>query len=557
MKSIERILFLGSIVGLILMNHLALWQVCFFFYLFWVTRNVRIKNYQGLKIFVLLSIVGVLFSWWMNPPNFFFQDVAINALKTILFSFIVLVFTNVTRDELIEPIQYQKRYILIVLCLLVGIYVPMLIAFSPGNLYIDSYSQWGQAMGGIMPTDWHPFFTTLLLKISYKLVGTPILYTLLQVAYSIVTLVYFAQLLLREKVKKSYINLALLFIITCTLLVSNMVTLYKDNLYNMAFVLLVLHLFVIYVKDVNWLKRPSNFLVFNMNMVVVLLGRHNGLYVLVAFLVIWVLLDPYQRKSALMTIILMVFVFNVYKGPIFDRYDVKSGSPSEKYSMILQHIGAVVAQDKFLVDEEVAFLSQIMPLEIWKEKYHPAMVDPVKFHPSFNREIINQNQKRILNTWVTLLKKYPLIMIKAELQQIRPLWDITGWEHGLPGTQMYHYIIHSPKAYYDPYILSYDFEVESLRQFITNISYAQAPHDRTVKPFITSISGWSVYYLCSVIVGSLRMRQWKKLLILLPIIFHIGTLILAMPAYNMRYILGVTISLFCLAVLFKVNDLNR
>lgn len=551
-----------SSIILLLLNHLSIWHLLIVLFFLFLTRQVEVsfnRSYVGwLIIFILIDCL----SFVINPQFDYKRELILSILRMTLYCSSFMVFISIPRelwtypkDSSIKNVE-KNKFLMLLFFLIILLYLPLMIAFSPGNMYIDSYSQWGQAMGGIPLSDWHPIFTTLLLKISYQLIETPILYTALQIIFSILVLLYYSRILLDLNMKKRFVLLILAIVIFSTTLLSNMVTLYKDNLYNLSLILLCLFLVRYYFIDSNWLKRPINIFLFSLNFNILLLGRHNGLYVGLAFLLIWFVLSLDQWKTITTTIISVLIILTIYKGPILDQFVVIPSSPSEKYSMILQHIGAVVDEEKPLTDEEELFLNQIIPLKIWREKYTPVMIDPVKFHSEFKKEFINSHQNELLRIWMGLFKRYPTTFLLAELKQIRPLWDINGWEHGLPGTQMFHYMIHSPKKYYDPYLQKYDFDVESLRTLISNISYAQSPHDGKTKPFITSFAAVSIIMLYGMFLGALFKFEKIKLLVLLPLMLHIGTLILAMPAYNIRYILGVILSSVLLSFIFLVEKQN-
>lgn len=540
------------------LNHLSIWHLVLIIGFIAVTKDVEIrfnrKDLGWVMCFILLNV----FSFYMNPPKQFGYEMVLAILRAVFYFSLFKIVTSMTAKNILYNIEdrlgkWQKIQFLITLVVaLLIIYFPLILAFSPGNMYIDSYSQWGQAMGGIPLSDWHPVLTTLLMKISYKIIGTPVVYTLMQVMGSIMVLTYFSKQLLDLQLKRSYILLAVSTILFTTLLLSNMVTLYKDNLYNLSLVLVTLFLVRIYFIEPTWVQHWSSKIIFAFNFNVVLLGRHNGFYVGIAFLVIWLLFSFDKWKEVAMITCLTALIFMGYHTVLEQRYTIEPGSPSEKYSMVLQHIGAVVDAGKPLTEKQNEFLDQILPRATWQEKYTPVMIDPVKFHQDFNKEFINTHQKELLKNWLTIGQQYPLLYLRAELQQIRPLWDVNGWEHGLPGTQMFHYMINSPKAYYDPYLQYYDFAVEPLRDLIAEWSYQQAPHDGVHKPFITSVASVSILVLFACSFSVLFAKRWTYLLILLPSLLHLGTLCLAMPAYNIRYILAPVITSMMLAIIFKV-----
>ena len=277
------------------LNHLSIWHLVLIIGFIAVTKDVEIrfnrKDLGWMVCFILLNV----FSFYMNPPKQLGYEMVLAVLRVGFYFSLFKIVTAMTAKNMLYHIEgllsnWQKTQFLIMMILaLLIIYFPLLLAFSPGNMYIDSYSQWGQAVGGIPLSDWHPVLTTLLMKLSYKIIGTPVVYTLMQVMGSIMVLTYFSKQLLDLRLKKSYILLVVFTILFTTLLLSNMVTLYKDNLYNLSLVLVTLFLVRIYFIEPTWLQHWSSKIIFSFNFNVVLLGRHNGFYVGIAFLVIWLL----------------------------------------------------------------------------------------------------------------------------------------------------------------------------------------------------------------------------------------------------------------------------
>src|SRR5699024_3318150 len=94
-------------------------------------------------------------------------------------------------------------------------------------------------------------------------------------------------------------------------------------------------------------------------------------------------------------------------------------------------------------------------------------------------------------------------------------------------------------AYYDDYVENYTFDVQGLRDFLEDYSFKENPYDMETKPFITSLPAIAVFTILTVAIYLLVKRQWQFVFVLMPGILHIGTLVLAMPAYNMRYVLAL------------------
>lgn len=514
-------------------------------------RNVRIElSKRNIWLFVLFTIIYIginCLSFSLNPPIRMSYYLIISFIKYLFFGGYLFIYLSMNKFDWIysDKSRYSgllnRQYAWWIALAMLLTFMPFMIAFLPGNMFIDSYSQWGQAMGGIDLTDWHPFFTTILLRLSYVLTKSPILYTIVQVAAMIFAIAYFAYILASNGLKKWISSCIIAGLVLMTVMVPNMVTIYKDNIYNIALFLLTLFTFQIIQTKGAWLKgHLLAWILYLGTLVVVMFSRHNGLYVGVAFLVLMIIFIKGTRKQMFSIFVGILALYSLYSGPLMERYQVEPGSASEKYSIMVQHMGAIIAEHKEIDVADAAFLEEILPLSIWQEKYTPSMADPVKFHSEYNKEFINEHQGAFLQTWWHLVATYPLTALKAQLQQIRPLWDINGYEHGLPGSVMFHYFINSPKDYYDDYEETYTFNVQGLRDFIENQSFKANPYDMETKPFITSLPAIAVFTIFGVAIYLLVKKQWRMVFVLLPGILHVGTLVLAMPAYNMRYVLALT-----------------
>lgn len=501
--------------------------------------TIHIIIYSG--FYILLNSL----SFYLNPPLRFEYYLIVSIVKFVLIGGLLWMYLSILNSsELKKPMKKSviSKHLIIIFSVLTAFHMLYFFAFSPGNMYIDSYSQWGQAMGGIKIDDWHPVFSTLLLRLSYIIAGTPILFTFMQVVGSIVLLTYISGILLKKDITPMYVYLFNFYILTATVLLPSMVTLYKDNFYNIALIFMTLFIFEIIESNGRWLSDSwINSILFFLNAIFIMLIRHNGLYVLVASMIIFILLIPKIRWNMIANLAILLIIYNLFTGPLFDRHDIKEGSASEKYSVLLQHVGNVIVNDGEINTEEAEYLNTLMPLDTWKEKYTEEMIDPVKFHSSYNREIINQDQVKFLKVWLKIVSENPMLALKGHLQQIRPLWDINGWEHGLAGSQLFHFFINSPKEYYDPYLQHYTFENSALRGTVEKYSYWTNDYNIETKPFITTLSAFSIISLVFSAIILIRMKKYKWLLVFIPVIMNIGTLFLTMPAYNMRYVFSAII----------------
>ncbi|MGE7367315.1 DUF6020 family protein, partial [Desemzia incerta] len=369
--------------SLFLLDHYSVFVFMTLCLLIAITVSVRLlaskKIIISLGFFILFYTLLNVFSFWLNPPQWFGYYLIISFTKMFLYVGLLWAYLSVNRhyfDTKIKnyinqssKIKTNSRQfscihigiIALVLCIIYGIYF---VAFSPGNMYIDSYSQWGQAMGGIPLDDWHPVFSTLLLRVSYKLIGTPAIFTLFQVVASIAVFTYLSYILLKRNVRPLLVYFFVFFLMFATVTIPSMVTIYKDNIYNIAILFLVLFLYESVDSKGKWLREKwFHSIALAVAFIFVMLSRHNGIYVVIASLLLIILFSKNLRLYFLGMLSFLMVVNWLYTGPLFSYYEVESGSPSEKYSILLQQIGSVIAYDGEITSEEEEFLNQILPLD--------------------------------------------------------------------------------------------------------------------------------------------------------------------------------------------------
>ena len=74
----------------------------------------------------------------------------------------------------------------------------------------------------------------------------------------------------------------------------------------------------------------------------------------------------------------------------------------------MQQLCYVVEKDGNLTERQLAFIDQIIPLEDLKATYVPCVVDPVKAHPNYNNEFLDQNKLPFMVNWAKIALQNPI-----------------------------------------------------------------------------------------------------------------------------------------------------
>lgn len=494
-------------------------------------------------IIAVLSAIGYyyVFSEFILKVFVFFDNYKVKECKNKFFNFL-------------KKRPFIFSFILIILC-----WLTYIIAFYPIILSPDPSYQIKQFFGirtkyadyailldeNVVMTNHHPVLHTILLggclKIGRILVNDNFglfLYSLIQ----FITLASVFAFLIKYMLKK--MNLSVKYCWIC-LLIFALVPIFpmyamsavKDVLFT-AFLIL----YVVFLHNILKFKMQNykyyHYLALFLVMLLVILFRNNGLYIILLSFPFVILVNKDTRKR-LAVIFVLVLAFNFcYSKVLLPYFKITPGSIREALSIPFQqtaryvkyHEDELSARDKKIIDK-------ILGIDDLATRYNLDLADPVK--NGYNKYATNEDLKKYFEVWFDGLLRHPITYINATIDNVYGYF----YPNKLSWTVYYKY---DDRIVEDGFNYHYN-KFDKLREHLANFarSYAKIPVLGSISNI--GLTVWECFILTGYLVYSHRK---KDIIILLPALISI-LICVASPAntyfrYALPYIFSMPFMIACI-----------
>jgi len=310
----------------------------------------------------------------------------------------------------------HNNYCFFIICfmLIFLAWIPYLLKYFPGIITPDSYTQIEQTIGISELSDHHPIAHTAIIGVCINL-GLMIFKNInFAIAlYSIVSMILMAfidalVLLYLRKKKVSLVVLGILLVFYMFYPVNALysITMWKDILFSGIFPIFLIFCNEIIFNTDEFFKYKKNMILFIIFSFLMIVLRHNGLYVV--FLTIpffYIVLKQYWKKLSIM-IVSIIAINQIFNLIMFNGLKVKKGSVGEILSIPLQQIARVEKEHRDeLTLEESDKINVLFKFENIGDYYNPTLSDPVK--EKFKMNYFSDNKIGLIKIWAKLLVKYP------------------------------------------------------------------------------------------------------------------------------------------------------
>lgn len=423
-----------------------------------------------------------------------------------------------------------------------------LLTFFPGVMEYDSYIQMCQVLGDPY-SNHHPWLHTMMIKGIYE-IGLAVLHSTNRAfaLYSFVSICMlaftFACVLtyLRSKgLKRQYVILLGLLYVMSPINQMYSIIMWKDIPFGVSVVLFIV--LICRMRD-NLLESRSNlccFILFIPISFCLCFFRSNGLYVFIGMIPFMIWGFWRQKKAAITAMAVVLILGIIYKGPVFDYFDVKEPDTIESLSIPAQQIAAVVAYGGDMTEKQRLILSNLIELDKVPDAYLGSVTcsDAVKdlVREKGNQEYIVSNAGQLLQMYVQLFGDNKEIYVKAFVDETRGYW--------------YH------KTYF-PFIWATYIQDNGMG--IDRDSKVPENVEQAVRAYLTRYkihfdqyqsTGLYVYMFFLSLILALKKKS-KYLLAYLPCLGIWGTLLIATPVFaDLRYAYAIYLAvplLICLTL---------
>lgn len=431
------------------------------------------------------------------------------------------------------------------------LYLPFFLRYCPGLFFGDTFSSLAQIMGWNPLSNHHPVAFTLMMGVCIKVAGLfgpgpsagVALLTVLQMACVASTFGYLSIWVtsrLGVSSRWSWLPVALFGLSRYCALYS--VALWKDPLFSCCLVLMVTMLAdAVMGKDSR--SGALRLLVFGVLALGVMLLRNNGLYICAALFVVFAIIavlgrlgriSPMGSGSRLaIPLGIAIAACLAITGPVYSAMGVVPSEDVESAGIPLAQMARVSALDGDMSESDRSYMNELLPLDRYKEVYHPSFIDPLKWNDDFNSDHLKDG---FWAHWVSMFLRNPSMYFEAWELQTFGFWapNVKGAD-SLPEN----FLMGAP------YNLVADGEASAGVGFRNLLAPLGDGVNKVIGLNAWSISGAAVFWLLVFSAVLLVSRGRSRFALpLLPFLLLYGTLFIASPIwYWPRYIVAAQFGL--------------
>ena len=467
------------------------------------------------------------------------------AIVSILTSIMMIIMSNIPKamekikgKKELKLFTANKKSIFFVAGIIFLAYVPYLLNYYPGNVLIDSVIQILQGVGATPLTNHHPVLHTGIIAICINLgnflfnsyeIGA-FIYTLLQTIATSLIFSFSIYYMARKNVPVLIRVLTLLFYMFCPTICFYTVTMYKDIPFALSVLLVTIALTELTTNTKNFFSSKSRMIFLALMILLAMFFRNNGVYaIILTFPFVLVVFRKYY-KQVLLIFLLPIIIYEVITGPIYNAVGIEQGSTREALSIPIQQFARLmVNEEENLTDEQKEKIRQYLPIDNFEELYDPVFADPVKTY--FSDEGFEQDKLGLVKLYIELAIKFPVETFESFINGSYGYYypNTVGWgiytgvsEELFKGYEEY--------AFSEKPIVKIEV-LDKLNEFVNT-------RDFPLTSMIISI-GFLFWVVLACITYVIYTRQYKKILIFLPVLF-IWLTALASPVFcEPRYVYSI------------------
>jgi len=513
-------------------------------------------------ILTIFQILGKSINMFLNLDELISSKVLI--IKTLIFFigyFCIIYVCLIYFYKLLEKIKWDelnnKKIIksdllmfLIVWIFIFIAYIPYFLTYYPGNLTPDSMDQISQSLGLTELKNHHPVFHTSIISIP-MMIGSALNNHNLGVAiFSIMQMLFvsgiFAFSIYYMRKKGLPLGIRVLTIIFYAIYPVHglySITMWKDIPF--AVIMLVFTIFItrMSTEKEQFFNKKRNLILTAIIMILVVLFRNNGIYVLfLLFPFAMVFFKKYYKKIILVFAITFLVYF-LWKSVVFKIFNISDGSVREALSIPLQQIARTVREHQdSLTEKEKNEISNFFIDDNIGKLYSSRLSDPVK--SNFDDEYFKENKIDFIKLWIGLFFKYPLTYVESFLCNSYGYWypEASNWvtARGITASEVVDGIYTDRK-------------IDS--NFVKIFSFYVEQRDIPILSMFCSI-GFAFWMLLISLTYCIYIKKYNLIIIFIPML-ALWLTNLASPVFcEFRYIYSLFTSLPILLTVYMVKDNN-
>ena len=465
---------------------------------------------------------------------FFIKSALLSFLILYLIHFLEKIYIN---REKINNKNYnlEKVTIFFVSAFSLSLY---LLAFYPGIMTNDSFDQWNQSSNFVFKNI-HPVFHTYILFLIKTIWSYPAMVVIVQVLLFSLVLTYCFGFLYKLGVNKYFIYVYVLLMCSFPLNGLMTVTLWKDVMYGIFFMLLTITLYKLEILGYkSFVKSKINLLCLIISLICVGLLRQNGILI---FLILFVSLFfiYIKNRKIIFSIALSALMILLIRGPFYNYLKAQPSPDYLFYFTHIQFISSIVESKAELNGNELNLINNLLPIDKWSAYYSPVTSWNYFISPEFNLGYLSSHKKEMNKLFFDLAVKNPKVFFSNLERSTSYIWQIKYPLYVTYGTTVP--TDEQNKLIWDKYDLKPKYILPSYRNIILR-TINKIYNDRFLWVLLTP----ALYlYLCSFFfILYLYRNKMRLFLVFLPVYANIFSFIISPSSPEFRYAFPVVLTTF-------------
>lgn len=545
----------------------SIFWVIFFVLIYWLLNKISKIENRRLKIcsillailFASFEIVGSTIDTYLDLSGILESRIAL--IKSIIkwFGYAILIYALIANIfKKLEEKEFlkgtckwftdNKRTFLWTWGLIFVAWIPYFLNYYPGVITADSMGQICQSLGIYNVTNHHPVFHTFFIGIAMNVGKALGNYNIGVAIYSIVQMIVASGIfsfaiyyMAKRDVDVRFRILTLLFYAFYPVNALYSITMWKDIPFAIAMLVFTIMMTEIAINQEHFMKSKRKNVLLVISMLLVILFRNNGLYVVLLMIpCLFIFAKQYYKKLIVITCVILA-IYMIWKGPVFSLFNIAEGSSREALSIPLQQFARITKfHSDTLTEDERWRIYKYLPTDTLEQDYTPKISDPVK--NNFSNEAFAEDKAGFVKLWIKLCLKYPRAALESFLCNSYGYWYPEAI-HWVVGREVFETTQEAEMALQleDKPIA----DLQGLEEFDSLLDRRDLP----LNSMIYSI-GFIFWVVITMFMYAIYKKQYKQILIYLPI----GILwltCLASPVFGeFRYIYSM---FTCLPILMGIH----
>ena len=423
----------------------------------------------------------------------------------------------------------------VIFAIIMVVFTVALLSFFPGLLTSDGVDQIAQAKNNSY-VNAHPIFHSFLMGNLVKLGGiwVPALFQIIVFAF----IWTYACKCVRKynQTTKNKVFQIIFTTIMCILPLNFIysIVLWKDILYSYSILASLIFIYIGIKENFKYTKLQA--VLFAISSAAIMKLRHNGVPIgFLMFALVFILNIKYNKKlkQALMLIIPFILSLIIMTIPkwLWQNHNKGLSVGGAFDGSKVYWMGALLNTDIELEEDEIEFLNTILNVQEWKESYNSFSGTEILFNKDYHSDVLSNKENN--ERFNEIFMKYALnnkSVILNHLLDVNSIWWSIREKAPMHGIILSNgYLSESTNGIYDNH--------PKLKKMNTKlIDYSLVTLENDVLYTIIYRPAVAIWIaVIAIIAISIKRKDIRYLIMLLPMILNIGTYVLLISSQDQRY----------------------